>query len=320
MNTLVYSDSNSYPGRAAGKYTAGYNFLTGTEPAILNDVNLGNNFSFNLYAGIAGSGPPTTEEDNYGGYAQQGYRNGINPQSPRFDIGSPYALVYKRITGFSWVTNLGPKGNAVAQNEKGDWFTYDALNTPDCAGTGIKLVSIPANPASADYSFTLGSAASGYVYTVSTGVIPRWPTLNINGSYNTAVFCYNQFEYTNDYEGSLFTAKSLFELPEKFDNLVSFIPDQRRNTTLTYTVKIDWVREATWNLGFSSTDKTSILSKYDDNGIGPTGTDYHTVNHTINNTFDWNKLFKETLTRQRSRNDQYARYGQTFPSKNIKVE
>jgi hypothetical protein len=317
MNTLVYSDTNSYPGKAATKYTAGYNWATGTEPPLLNAVNIGNNFSFNLYAGIASTSPASTAQNNYKGYANTGVRNGTVPQSPQFGYGTPYINVYKRITNFSWVTNSGPQGNGVAQNERGDWFTYDALTTADRAGSGIKLNTIPANPATGTYTFsvTTGNYSSSY----TTGVIPLWPTLNISGSYNAAVFCYNQFDYTNDYEGTVYTAKSLFELPENIDNLVSFIPDQRDKTTLKYTLKIDWVREDVWNLGFSTGDKNTILSQYTDNGFGPSGTDYHTVTQVINNTFDWNKLFKETLERQRSVKEQHERYGQTTPYIEISV-
>lgn len=317
MNTLVYSDNNPYPGKPATKYTAGYNWATGTEPPLLNTVNIGNNFSFNLYAGLASASPTSTVQNEYAGYATTGVRNSTVPQSPTFGYATPFINVYKRITNFSWVTNGGPQANGVAQNERGDWFTYEALTTSDRAGGGITLGSVPASPATGTYTFNITTSEYSYAYT--TGIIPLWPKLNISGAYNAAVFCYNKFEYTNDYEGTVYKANSLFEMPEKIDNLVSFIPDQREKTTLTYTLKIDWVREVVWNLGFSAGDRNTILNQYTANGFGPSGSDYHTATHIINNTFDWNKLFRETLNRQRSLKQQHSRYGQTTPDLDIVV-
>ena len=52
-----------------------------------------------------------------------------------------------------------------------------------------------------------------------------------------------------------------------------------------------------------------------------TGTDVHTITHTINNdTRHWPKILEEILaTRQRSQEEQNERLGQTFPTTEIEI-
>ena len=156
--------------------------------------------------------------------------------------------------------------------------------------------------------------------------VPDWNTLSIKGSYNGAVFCYNEFGYTNDYEGGEYYATSLWELPEKFDNLFKFIPDQRESTTLTFTIEVDWkvyVSYGIYNandIGSSNIDKIAASMGYS-NLSTQTGTDTHTITHTVlNNNDDWEKILKDILeNRQRSQEEQYERYNQTFPEREFDI-
>ncbi|NBR62105.1 MAG: hypothetical protein EBT86_10825 [Actinobacteria bacterium] len=319
MYTIIVSDYNEYPGRPATKYRIGYNFETGSEPPVLPTVNLNNSFSFSLGVGVINSYTPSTLSNNYSGYAKSGVRNGVTPKSTKFGYASNFFVVNKRITNVEWVSNSGPQKNAVAQNELGDWFTYEALTTSDASGTGIRLEIVAPSPATGDYTIITDTDDDSSSYIDRGIILPGG--LKISGSYNSAVFCRNQFDYTNDDKGTVFTAKSLYELPEKFDNLVSFIPDQRQSTTLTYKVAISWDRIVDWKSSpFTTNQKNSILSKYDNNDFGSSGVDIHTITHKINNNnTNLSGLLQSTLRRQRTLEEQDIRYGQTFPKLNINI-
>lgn len=322
MYTIVYSDYNGYPGRPSTQYVPGYNWSTGSEPPVLPTVNLYNNFSFELKTYPINSFLTSSLVENESSYAESGYRDGVSPRSTRFGYtGANVFKIDKIPTYMAWVTNGGPRGNGVAQNEKGDWFTLEALSTADQFGGGLTFASI--SPSSPTIALSIVTDTYEYAGTSST-TVTNWNTLKIYGSYNAAIFCYNQFDYTNDYEGTVYTAKSLFELPEKFDNLVSFIPDQRQSTTLNFYVRVYWGRSVNWgawNSALSNADKNKILADYTNNGFGDTGYDLHKVSHTINNNnSNWDKLLQETLKRQRSLDDQHVRYGQDFPTKRIEVK
>lgn len=319
MYTVIYSDYNTYPGKPATRYTAGYNFETGIGPAVLPTVNLNNNFSFTLSAGVYNSYLPLTYNSGYQGFANTGVRNGDAPQSTRFGYASSLFNINKRITDVQWVVDGGPQGNGAAQNELGEWFTYEALRASDGDGNGIRLDVVP--PPSPTGNYTIVTDTPDYDSTYTDTGITLWNQLKISGSYNSAVFCHNQFEYTNDAIGTVYNAKSLYELPRKFDNLVSFIPDQRESTTLTYRVRVSWERIADWKASpFSTSQRNSILGRYTDNDMGPSGVDIHTITHKINNNKNnWNALLNSTIARQRTLEEQDTRYGQTFPKLKIKV-
>ena len=124
--------------------------------------------------------------------------------------------------------------------------------------------------------------------------------------------------------GGTYEVNSLWELPDKFDNLYKFIPDQRETTTLTFTIEVDWkvyVSYGIYNaadIGSSNLDRIASRMGYD-NLSTQTGTDIHTITHIVNNTNnDWDKILRDILaTRQRSPEEQYERYGQTFPQTEI---
>ena len=319
MYTVIYSDYNEYPGRPATRFTAGYNFESGIEPPVLPTVNLQNNFSFTLTVGVFNSYSPSTLDDNYQGYANTGVRNGFAPQSTRFGYASSLFNVNKRITDVQWILDGGPQGNGAAQNELGEWLTYESLTTSDGDGSGIRLEVIP--PSSSTGNYTIVTDTPNYDSTYTETGIELWDQLKISGSYNGAVFCHNQFEYTNDDIGTVYNAKSLYELPRKFDNLVSFIPDQRESTTLTYRVRVSWDRNVDWKSSpFTTGQRNTILGKYNDNDMGPSGVDIHTITHKINNNKNnWGALLNSTIARQRTLDEQNTRYGQTFPKLQINV-
>lgn len=319
MYTVIYNDYNTYPGKPATRFSPGYNFETGAEPAVLPTVNLQNNFSFTLSAGVRNSYMPSTLDDNYQGFANTGVRNGAAPQSTKFGYASSLFNIGKRITKVEWVLNGGPQGNAAAQNELGEWLTYESLRTSDSDGTGIRLELIP--PSSPTGNYEIITDTPDYDSTETDVGIALWDQLKISGSYNAAVFCHNQFQYTNDDIGTVYNANSFYELPQKIDNIVSFIPDQRRSTTLTYRVKVSWDRIENWKSSpFTTAQRNTILANYNINDLGASGTDIHTITHTINNTNNnWSALLNYTIARQRTLEEQNARYGQTFPKLQIDV-
>jgi hypothetical protein len=326
-NTIIYSSYNGYPGRPTTPTVPGYNWFTGKQPPLLPTVNLYNNFSFEIKATTANSFLPSTTEETgstagYAGYASSGVRNGVAPQSARYGVAG--TNIYKAPTAMRWLTNLGPNGNAVAQNERGDWFTTESLTTADQNGGGIKLTSVLNGSSDGTQPFTYLTSTPNYTDTYNT-LLPACNSLKISGSYNAAVFCYNQFDYINDYSGNVYSAKSLYELPEKIDNLVSFVPDQRQSTTLTFWIAVDWVRFVNWGVWdtiFSEETKQSFLASYGTNGIPASGTDLHMVTHVINNNNpNWSKILREIISkRQRSLSEQDDRYGQIFPDQVIEVE
>jgi len=319
MYTVIYNDYNTYPGRPATKYIAGYNSETGLEPPVLPTVNLQNNFSFTLNAGVVNSYLPSTLDDNYQGYANTGVRNGAAPQSTQFGYSTNLFGIIKRITKVEWVLNGGPQGNGAAQNELGEWLTYESLRVSDNDGTGIRLESIPPSPSTGNY--TIVTDTQDYDDTYTDVGIAFWDQLKISGSYNAAVFCHNQFQYTNDDKGTVYSANSFYELPQKIDNIVSFIPDQRKSTTLTYRIKVSWDRIENWKSSpFTTSQRNTILGNYNTNNLGTSGTDIHTITHTINNTNNnWSALLNYTIARQRTLEEQNVRYGQTFPKLQINV-
>lgn len=319
MYTVIYNDYNTYPGKPATKFTAGYNSETGLQPALLPTVNLQNNFSFTLNAGVRNSYMPSTRDDNYQGFANTRVRNGAAPKSTKFGYASSLFNISKRITKVEWVLNGGPQGNGAAQNELGEWLTYESLRTSDSDGTGIRLELI--SPSSSTGNYEIITDTPDYNSTETDVGIALWDQLKISGSYNAAVFCHNQFQYTNDDIGTVYNAKSLYELPQKFDNLVSFIPDQRKSTTLTYRIKVSWDRINDWKSSpFTTAQRNVILENYDDNNLEASGIDIHIITHTINNNNNnWSALLNYTIARQRTLDEQNTRYGQTFPKLKIDV-
>lgn len=327
MDTRVYTDYNQFPGKPSTSTYRGYNFQSGTEPAILPPVNLFNSFSNLVSAAEALYNKPSTLQDSTSAetsYVDRGYRPGEVRSSPSFGVDPNNFIFHKLITSVEWVTNNGPEGNGVCQNERGDWFTAEALGRADNQGTGITLTTVaPSVSSQSDYKLNFQYAnVKSYTYNISS--LPTWNQLKISGSYNASVFCYNQFDYTNDDKGTIFTAKSLYELPEKFDNLVSFIPDQRSSTTLTYYVKVNWTRSIYWGIWgslLSTSKKNEITGKYTDSGFGESGYDIHKVTQVVNNSNpNWGRILREILRdRQRSLKEQDLRYGQTFPTQVINI-
>jgi len=327
MDTRVYTDYNPYPGRPSTPTYRGYNFTSGLEPPLLPPVNLFNSFSSIISAAEALINKPSTLEDGTTAetsYVNRGYRPGEVRSAPSFGVDPSLFIFYKQITSVEWMMNGGPEGNGVCVNERGDWFSYEALRRADDQGTGITLTTVaPSVSSLSDYKLSYKYAdIAPYDYTLSS--IPTWNSLKISGSYNASVFCYNQFDYTNDDKGTIFTARSLYELPEKIDNLVSFVPDQREKTTLTFYVKVNWVRSIQWGAWetlLTNSKKNEIISKYDDAGFGESGYDIHTIKQTVNNNNpNWGKILREILKkRQRSLAEQDLRYGQTFPKQVIEI-
>lgn len=336
--TLVYSSYNPYPGAPSGSSiigssgrvntsTTGYNFLTGREPALLPQVNLFNSFDYELKLGVSYNSTPSTlisgiEVDQ--SYANTGIRSAAGSSlTPSFGMTSesePTGLyrVYKKPVEARWVKTGGPQNNGVARNERGDWFTEEALSTADDQGTGIRLTT-QSDPDSSPYyvgfSTTTSSSGSSTSTAIATSGTP-WNKLRINGSYNSSVFCYNEFDYITDNNDDVIRATSLFELPERIDNIISFIPDERSTTTLEFYIEVDYVLEVYDPFGFGSSSTSSILDLYEDNGVPISGTDIHRVTHVIkNNTSNWPRVLQEIIdNRQRSLDEQDARYGNTFPT------
>lgn len=311
-NIYIRSNYNAYPGTSAN-----YDFRSGYEIPLLPDVNLFRSFNYILYADTANSQLPSTYQGEtntpYQGYASTGIRAGVAPNSTREGVYG--ANIFKIPSDVNWVTNGGPSANGICFNEKGDWFTAESLGTADSQGQGVKLSRIVNTGTKTVTLYTNASTPTGTATQTHTAVVNAWPDLAISGAYNNAVFCYNKFEYTNDDTGKIYEAKSLFQLPEKFDNLVSFIPDEREKTTLTFTIRVDWVRYVDWGIWgslMSPSDQNRLLADY---SIAASGTEYHTVTHVVNNTNNYSKILNQILDkRQRPLEDQDERYGQTFPA------
>ena len=324
--TIVYSDYNGLPGSEST-----YDYRSGAEKPILPDVNLYNSFSFTVKSSNINAGvPPTTQEgagkldnrySNNTSYSSRGYRYGTSTQSPSGAYGGIH--VARIPTAMRWVDTNGPNGDGICQNEKGDWFSREVLARPDGNGGGVEFIQNPTP--SGNTTFTLVTDTMEK-QSSATFNVPDWNTLTTKGSYNGAVFCYNEFGYLNDYEGTEYYADSLWEIPEKIDNLFKFIPDQRESTTLTFTIEVDWkvyVSYGIYNandIGSSNIDKIASSMGYN-NLSSQTGTDTHTITHTVlNNNDDWEKILKDILeNRQRSQEEQYERYNQTFPEREFDI-
>ena len=323
--TVVYSDYNGYPGSSDT-----YDHRSGVETPILPDVNLYNSFNFKLYATTANANAPSTQESGAGSYNKaQSWRTsssrpGTSTQSPHNAyLGTHVARVP---TAMRWVRNQGPKNNAIAQNELGDWFTEEVLAKADNNGGGVKFVENTAQSGTKQFTFVTNAMGGGQERTRTHNfTVDHWNDLSIKGSYNAAVFCRNEFGYTNDYEGGTYTAKSLYELPEKFDRLYKFIPDQREFTTLTFKIEVDWRLYVSWGVygsNISNSQIQTILQKMGYNSENDTGTDTHIITHVVNNSNnDYEKILNDLLgDRQRSEEEINERYNQTFPETAENVE
>jgi|TARA_B100000035_G_scaffold307337_1_gene310455 hypothetical protein len=315
--TVVYSDYNGYPGSEDT-----YDGRSAVEIPILPDVNLYNSFNFELKATTVNARASTTQEEGAGDYSRSnnyrttGYRQGTSTSQPH---GAYMGTHVARIpTAMRWVRNRGPENNAIAQNELGDWFTEDVLSKADNKGGGVTFVDNIAQSGTFDFTFNT-SAEGGGEERQQTHIfnVPYWNTLSIRGGYNAAVFCRNEFGYTDDYEGGTYEVKSLFELPEKFDRLYKFIPDQREFTTLEFQVEVDWQVAVSWGIytNISSSNQQKILNRMGYTSSNQTGTDTHTITHVVNNSNnDWNRILNELVEeRQRTPEEINKRYGQTFP-------
>lgn len=340
--TVIYSSYNPYPGATQAELQrmgittssfSGYNFLTGQEPPLIPAVNLYNSFSFEIGAKPqldARTSTSTTGVDPDTSYRSLGYRTGGARGSAYGASAYNAPRIFKRPTAMRWITNGGPNGDGICHNERGDWFSQDVLGRADDQGNGVYFETTPI-PASTSYTYGFEDVTTSGVTgpTTSTNPLvgiatPGWNGLKIRGSYNGAVFCYNTFEYTNDNVGTIYSARSLFEIPARIDNLVTFIPDQRSSTTLTFHVEVDWVREIYWGLFgsyLSTSEQNSMLSAYDSNGVGPSGTDIHTFTHVVNNNNpNWGRVLNDIIRdRQRTIAEQDARYGNSFPTLDLSV-
>ena len=318
--TVVYSDYNGYPGSRDT-----YDFRGARETPILPDVNLYNSFNFKLYATTANSSTPSTQEEGAGSYGRgQSWRtsNSRPGTSTRYPHNAYFGTHVARVpTAVRWVRTLGPKNNAIAQNELGDWFTEDVLAKADKRGGGVKFVDNPPEAGTRQFTFVTSAndtRTGQEKNSTHTFTVPNWNDLSIKGSYNAAVFCRNEFGYTNDYEGGTYTARSLWELPEKFDRLYKFIPDQREFTTLTFKIEVDWQVYVWWGVyqgAITAQQQQTILTKMGYNSASQTGTDTHTITHVVNNSNnDYEKILNDLLSdRQRSEEEINERYNQTFP-------
>lgn len=316
--TIVYSDYNGLPG-ADGNY----DFASGGQLPILPDVDLYNSFNFEIKATAVNANTPPTQESGAGlysnssNYRTSGVRNGTSTRAP---YGATAGVnIVRAPVAMRWIDNLGPDGDGIAQNEKGDWFNREVLGKADGMGGGVEFIENPNPGGTTTLSFITKTADYEDAESI---VVPACNSLSIAGSYNNSVFCYNQFGYTNDYEGGLYEVNSLFELPEEFDNLYKFIPDQRETTTLKFTIEVDWQVVVNWGIYgayFTGDQQASMLSRMGYAGVGSTGTDTHIVTHVVNNTNNWEKIFNQILKRQRSLDEQHERYGQTFPSTEIEI-
>ena len=316
--TVVYSDYNGYPGSDDT-----YDHRSGVETPILPDVNLYNSFNFKLYATTANANAPSTQESGAGSYNKaQSWRTsssrpGTSTRSPHNAyLGTHIARVP---TAMRWVRNQGPKNNAIAQNELGDWFTEEVLAKADNNGGGVKFVENTAQSGTKQFTFVTNADGGGQTRTrTHIFTVDHWNDLSIKGSYNAAVFCRNEFGYTNDSEGGPYTARSLGELPEKFDRVYKFLPDQREFTTLTFKIEIDWQLYVSWGIygsNISSSQQNTILQKMGYNSSNDTGTDTNTITHVVNNSNnDCEKILRDILNeRQRTPEEIDERYNQTFP-------
>lgn len=312
MYSVVYSSANSSPN------AGGYNFTTGVLGPILPTVGLFSSFSFELFAKAAYTPSPTERGGTYARGGGYGYRQ--VPQYPPLLIFDNEIGSFKVITGMEWVTDGGPNGNGVAQNERGDWFTLDALTKPDKFGLGIKLETV----AETGNVSVVYPAIEGTPIQEKTRTVPAWNHLRISGSYNSAVFCYNEFGYLDNNESgeeNVKVARTLYELPENFDQLVRFIPDQRPSTTITFYVRVFYSRSiefGSYESLLSSGDKDFIRNKFSSVGLNNSDSEIHAVPHIINNNNNnWNRILQETLTRQRTKEQQDSRYGKNFQLKVI---
>ena len=325
--TVVYSDYNGYPG---SKDT--YDFRSGAETPILPDVNLYNTFNFEIKSTTANSSTPSTQESGAGSYNKaqswrtSGSRSGSSTSYPHNAyFGTHVARVP---TAMRWVNDQGPLNNGIAQNEKGDWFSEEVLAKGDNKGGGVTFAENA--PQSGTYQFTFITSSydtrtGGEKNQTHTFNVPYWNTLSIKGSYNAAVFCYNEFGYTDDYEGGTYEVSSLWELPEKFDRLYKYIPDQREFTTLTFKIEVDWQLYVSWGIYgqyLSSSQQQTILSKMGYTSANQTGTDTHTITHVVNNSNnDHQKILNDLISdRQRTDEEINERYNQTFPETVENVE
>lgn len=320
-NTIVYSDYNGYPGLNTAT-SKSYDYFSGYSLPILPDVNLYKSFNYLLSATTANSVvTPTVVDPNKTSWWSDpnGYKSGVATQSQEY--GYAGTDIIKIVTGIEWVRNGGPNGDGICFNEKGDWFNEATLGQADSEGSGVKFTNVNYPGQTIPFTHLTRTNNFNRLFTIN---ISKPNDLRIAGAYNGAVFCYNKFEYTNDDQGTIYTAKSLYELPEKFDNLVSFIPDQRESTTLTFTVRVSWQRYVGWGIWdalLSTSKKNEILNNYTNNGFGSSGVDTHIIKHVVKNTNpNWAKILREILRdRQRSLEEQDARYGQTFPKQEIKL-
>lgn len=342
--TLLYNSYNPYPGAPAGSNiigssgrvttsSTGYNFQTGREPALLPQVNLFNSFNYDISVGVAYDATPSTlvsgvEVDQ--SFANTGIRqaseSSLTPSFGMTSASEPTGLfrIYKKPVEARWIVDGGPQNNGVARNERGDWFTEEALATADDQGTGIRL-TVEDDPSTAAYNIGYSTTSSTGTGTGSSTSSTRsiltatgtpWNKLKIRGSYNSSVFCYNEFDYITNNSGDLLRATSLFELPDRIDNIVSFIPDERSTTTLEFFISVDYELVVYDPFGFASSASSSILDLYVANGVPLVGTDIHRVTHVVkNNTSNWPRVLQDIINnRQRTLEEQDARYGNTFPT------
>ena len=320
--TIITSDYNGVPGS-----TSTYDFLSGEEKPLLPDVDLYNSFNFELRSSCINAAAPPTQKvgagkldnrySNSDGYSEKGVRYGSSTRSPSGAYGGIH--VARVPTAMRWINTNGPNGDGIAQNEKGDWFSEEVLARADGKGGGVTFVTNPAPSGTKQFTLVTDTVER---QDSATYTVPEWNSLSLKGSYNAAVFCYNEFGYTNDYVGGTYEVNSLWELPEKIDNLYKFIPDQRETTTLTFTIEVDWrvyVSYGLYGSFLSSSQKESILSRMGYNSENDTGTDTHTVTHVINNSEDnYDEILRDILdNRQRTLEEQHERYGQTFPQTEI---
>ena len=296
-------------------------------PELLPGVSVGDSFSVNLF-GRNSAAPSQTETS--GSYARTtsgvtfGGPSGLTrvpPTRPPVTLQNTSIVIFKQITNVEWVKTLGPNGNAVAQNELGDWFTESALSTPDSFGSGLRLERIvPASGTTVTESVVAvdGGTVSGVTYAAP-------PYLKLSGSYNSAIFPYNDFQYTNNNlkgEANVLHAKSLYELPERIDSLIAFLPDSRSNTTLRFTVRVSYTLNVTWGgIGafLSTTERNKILALYSSRGYttSGTGTELHEVSHAVTNNINtWGDVLDDILeNRVRTLAEQDALYQTPYSNK-----
>jgi hypothetical protein len=315
--TYIYLYSSNSPLPSLGSFGFDTSYVP---PAILPNVSIDSSFSTDIFAGnfispFLGELSGSYARGNYGG------PDGVSRQAPGrppITLGISGAFVYKQITNMEWVKNGGPLGNGVAYNERGDWFTEAALSTPDFNGEGIRLDTFSR---SGNVTETIpNAAADGGTGSVSYSA---FPFLRLHGQYNGSVFCYNDFGYLTDHESGadkVRHAKSLYELPNKFDQLVNFIPDQRSSTTLTFTVRVSYnliTDYGSFGNFLTTAQKNQLTSSYTSNGYSSSGTELHAVSQVIsNNSSNWSQILKDILkTRQRSHAEQDALYNTTAFSK-----